>query len=227
MALTPMIPKRIFLPLTLFNLAATLASIPFLIYHYNRIHLIGWGVSTCQLIFGLLIFGWVQSGFKFRWPLVAVNQLNPRRFSWLNIFGFVLANIFVLLPAVIIYLFFSAALAVDHFSEGFVALRPGGIMVQVRKYVRDDGKTIELFPMAHVADADFYQKVSRMFPSNSIILMEGVTDEQNLLTNKISYKRMAKTLGLAEQHDEFSPAWPKWSGRTWTSASSPKRRSAY
>jgi hypothetical protein len=209
MALTPMIPKRIFLPLTLFNLAATLASIPFLIYHYDRILWIGWGVSTCELIFGLGIFCWVQGGFKFHWPLVAVNQLNLRRFSWLNLGGFVLANIFLLLPAVVIYLLASVAVAVDHFSDGFVALRPSGIMVQVRKYVRSDGKTIELFPMAHVADAGFYRKVSQTFPSNSIILMEGVTDEQNLLTNKISYKRMAKSLGLAEQHEEFSPGLGK------------------
>ncbi len=209
MALTPMIPKRLFLPLTLFNLAATLVSIPFMIYHYDRLYLITWSVSACQLIFGLAALYVVLGGFRFHWPLVPASQLNPRRFSWLNLFGFVLANIFVLLPAVIIYLFFSAALAVDHFSDGFVALRPGGIMVQVRKYVRDDGKTIELFPMAHVADAGFYQKVSQTFPSNSIILMEGVTDEQNLLTNKISYKRMAQSLGLAEQHEEFSPGLAK------------------
>jgi hypothetical protein len=35
--------------------------------------------------------------------------------------------------------------------------------------------------------------------------MEGVTDDENLLTNKISYKRMAKSLGLAEQHEKFVP----------------------
>jgi hypothetical protein len=35
--------------------------------------------------------------------------------------------------------------------------------------------------------------------------MEGVTDEHNLLTNKISYKRMASSLGLAEQHEKFAP----------------------
>ena len=77
--------------------------------------------------------------------------------------------------------------------------------MQTRKYVRDDGKTIHLFPMAHVAEADFYQKISQTFPTNSLILMEGVTDEKNLLTNKISYDRMAKTLGLAEQHEKFAP----------------------
>jgi hypothetical protein len=35
--------------------------------------------------------------------------------------------------------------------------------------------------------------------------MEGVTDDRNLLTNKITYKRMAASLGLAEQHEEFRP----------------------
>jgi hypothetical protein len=59
--------------------------------------------------------------------------------------------------------------------------------------------------MSHVADAGFYQKVSQTFPTNSIILMEGVKDDENLLTNKISYKRMAKSLGLAEQHEKFVP----------------------
>jgi hypothetical protein len=35
--------------------------------------------------------------------------------------------------------------------------------------------------------------------------MEGVTDDRNLLTNKITYKRMAASLGVAEQHEEFNP----------------------
>ena len=97
----------------------------------------------------------------------------------------------------------------DHFSEGFMALSPSGMTVQMRKYIRDDGKTIQLFPMAHVGDASFYQKLSHAFPSNSIICMEGVTDEHHLLTNHISYKRMAKTLGLTEQAKAFEPVHGK------------------
>jgi len=111
---------------------------------------------------------------------------------------------------VLIYLLLCTTLAVDHFSEGFMALHPGGFTVEVRKYVRNDGKTIELFPMSHIADARFYQQVSQTFPSNSIILMEGVTDKNNLLTNKLSYKRMAKSLGLTEQKQEFTPIQGEW-----------------
>jgi hypothetical protein len=109
---------------------------------------------------------------------------------------------------------------VDHFSGGFLALRPGGLTVQVRKYVRDDGKTIQLVPMAHIGEADFYRKVAETFPTNSIILMEGVTDWKRLITNEASYKRAAKSLGLAEQEEEFTPTRGEMVMRTWMSQSS-------
>jgi hypothetical protein len=205
MGLTPIIPKRLFLPVTLFNPAAVLAVVPFAIYYYSRLQQIYWVISLAQVILGLGILFLVQGGFKFRWPLVAANQLEAWRFSWRNLSVFLLANLFVLVPAVIIYLVLCAALAVGHFSDGFLALRPGGLTVRVRKYARNDGKTIQLFPMSHIGEPDFYRKLSQSFPTNSIILMEGVTDNRNLLTNKITYKRMATSLGLAEQHEEFNP----------------------
>jgi hypothetical protein len=139
-------------------------------------------------------------------PLVPEERLNPRGFTWLNLGGFVLVNACVLLPVIAAYLFYCGTLAVGHFSEGFVALHPGGLSVQVRKYVRNDGKSVLLYPMAHVADRNFYQTISQSFPSNSIVLMEGVTDREHLLTNHITYKKMATTLGLSEQQKEFKPS---------------------
>jgi len=206
MGLTPLIPKRLFLPLALFYPVAVLATVPCLIYSSNRMELVDWAVSLIQILLGLVILYWVRVDSKFQWPLLPESRLGVRGFSWQNLLGFLLVNLCVLLPGAVIYLFQCTALAVDHYSEGFVALRPRGLAVRVRKYVRDDGKTIQLIPMAHVAEADFYQKISRLFPSNSIILMEGVTDDKNLLTNGISYKRMAATLGLSEQHEKFAPS---------------------
>ena len=205
MGLTPMIPKRVFLPVTLFYVASLLVSLLIIIYTFDRAPQGDWVLSLCQVLLVMGLVWWLQGGVKFRWPIVEDKHLGDRSFSWGNLSVFVLVNVFVLLPAVIVSVFFLAALAVDHYSEGFMALRPNGFSVQVRKYVRNDGKTIELFPMAHVADARFYQKVSQTFPTNSIILMEGVTDDRNLLTNKISYRRMAKSLGLSEQRQEFVP----------------------
>ena len=203
--LTPMVPKRLMLPIPIFILVAMLAVLLLAVYCYGWSRQIDWGISACQVIAGLWILYRAQNGFGLSWPLVPVSRLGVRGFSWLNLSAFVLVNIFVLLPAVVAYVFLCAALAVGHYSEGFMALRPSGFSVQARKYVRNDNKTIQLFPMAHVADARFYQKISQTFPTNSIILMEGVTDDQNLLTNKITYRRMAKSLGLTEQRQEFVP----------------------
>lgn len=209
MAITPMIPKRWFLPLTLCYPVAQLLMLPFFIYYYNTWRQVAWVFSCGQVILGCFILYRIQGGLKFRWPLVPAERLEVRRFSWRNLCGFVAMNVFAFLPAVLIHLGLCAGLAVDHFTDGFMALRPSGFTVQARKYVRDDGKTVRLFPMAHVAEADFYQNISKTFPTNSIILMEGVSDDQNLLTNKITYKRMANSLGLAEQQEEFAPTQGK------------------
>lgn len=203
--LTPMVPKRLFLPMPLFWLIGTLGVFPVLIYCLGQLQHYNWGISVGEFAIGLWVLYQLQGGFDFHWPLVPVDRLGIRKFSWMNLSLFVLVNIFVLLPAVMVYLFVCTALAVGHFSEGFMALRPNGFSVQVRKYVRNDGKTIELFPMSHVADARFYRNISQLFPTNSIVLMEGVTDDKNLLTNKISYRRMAKSLGLSEQRQAFAP----------------------
>jgi hypothetical protein len=203
--LTPMIPKRMFLPVVLFNPVAALLAIPLAIYCYGWHEQVTWGISLVQVIFALGMYRWIQGGFKVHWPLVPVSRLGSRGFSGVNLAGFLIVNLFILLPATVAYLVACAALAVDHFSEGFLALRPSGLSVQVRKYVRDDGKSVHLVPMAHVGEAEFYRKLSQSFPTNAVVLMEGVTDENNLLTNKITYQRMASSLGLAEQHEEFKP----------------------
>lgn len=206
MGLTPMIPKSKFFVMALFSPLAALAALPFWIYFHERIQWVIWAISLFQVIYGVAILCNMQGGLGFRLPLVSEERLNPRGFSWLNLGGFALVNACVLLPAVAGYLFYCASLATGHFSEGFVALHPGGLSVQVRKYVRNDGKAVHLYPMAHVADRNFYRTVSQSFPSNSIVLMEGVTDNEHLLTNHITYKRMAATLGLSEQQKEFKPS---------------------
>jgi hypothetical protein len=205
MGLAPMIPKRLFLPIALFNPAVVLVIIPIVIYAYGWIEQVSWFISCCQVALGLLILRWAQGGFRLRWPLVEQSALRTRSFGWLNLSGFLLVNLFVILPTAIVYLAVCAALAVQHSTGGFLALRPGGFTVQVRQYVRDDGKSVLLVPMAHIGEADFYRKLSHSFPTNSVVLMEGVTDNKNLLTNSITYKRMATKLGLAEQQEEFNP----------------------
>lgn len=206
MCVTPLIPKRLFLPIVLFNPVAGLLQIPFAIYSFNKIELITWAICLSQVILGLSLLLWLRRGFTFRWPIIDQTQLQGHGFSWVNLGVFLALNVFVLLPAIGFYLALCASLAVGHLSEGFLALRPAGLTVQVRTYVRADGKTIQLVPMSHVGEPEFYRKLTQSFATNSTILMEGVSDEQHLLTNRITYRRMAKSLGLAPQERAFRPA---------------------
>jgi len=203
--LLPMIPKRLFLPIILFNPAAILAVIPVEIFFHSRVHQFCWFLSLCQLLCGLGVLHLVQGGFKFPWLLFPENRLNTGGFSWWNLSSFLLVNVFVLTPVLISYLVFALSLAVERSTDGFLKLRPAGVEAQSRSYVRDDGKTIQLYPMSHIANAGFYRDISQAFPADSIILQEGVSDRKHLLKNGISYKRMATALGLSEQTKEFKP----------------------
>jgi hypothetical protein len=205
MGLTPMIAKRIFLPLTLFYLLTQLAALPAFIYFYAHFQACLWLLSGAQVVLGWVLLRRVFGGGEMCALPVTAESLGARKFSWRNSIGFVLANVFGLLPFVTVFFIVCTGLAIHHVTEGFVSLHPSGLSMQTRKYVRADGKTVQLYPMGHMGDAAFYQKLSRSFPSNSIILMEGVHDEHNLLTNGISYQRVAHKLGLSEQREQFEP----------------------
>jgi hypothetical protein len=206
MALTPMIPKRWFVPATLFIPAGMLATIPVSIYAFHRLMTASLAISLVQLILAVWILKKVQGRLSLRWPLVADERIEGRSFSWTNLASFVAANLFLLVPLTLAYLAICLSLAASHFSEGFLRLRPSGVILQARTYTRDDGRTIELIPMMHVGKSDFYSQVTKSFPSNSIALLEGVSDEKHLLEHKLSYKRLADSLGLAEQHEGFTPS---------------------
>lgn len=201
--LTPAIPRRIFLPIAFFHLVAGLAALPFLIYAFERIQLVVWAVSLLQVLLGLAILHRLLGGFGFRWPLVTPRALTGRLFTWRHSGIFVLVNLLLVLPLVVIYLGLWANRAVHHFSDGFVALTTEGLKMEARKYVREDGKSILLLPMSHIGERDYYQRIAKSFTTNSIILAEGVTDRKGLLTNKLSYERLASSLGVAEQQKMF------------------------
>lgn len=205
MGLTPMIPKRYFLSVTVFTLFGLFAIIPVSIYYYDRIQQAAWLLSLLQVSLGLVILVSLSRGLNFRWPFVREEHLGTRMFCWSNLILFTAANFFVLLPGTFLYLAFCVSGAVDHFSGSFLALHQGGLSMQARKYVRDDGKTIHLIPMMHIGESSFYDAVTRSLPTNSVVLLEGVTDRKNLLERKINYRRMAKSLGLTEQQEAFEP----------------------
>lgn len=205
LGLTPIVPKRLFLPMTLFIPVATLATIPLLIYHHEHHGMIILGASVCQLACGLVVLRLAQGAVRFQWPLIPVAQLGTRAFSGWNLSGFVLGNVFLLAPAAVLYLMYCLALATDHFSAGFLALHPSGLSARAGAYARSDGKTIHLVPMMHIARPGFYREIENSLPDGSVILTEGVKDGRRRLKHNLTYGKAASALGLVEQRAEFQP----------------------
>ncbi|MFO1497226.1 MAG: hypothetical protein U1G07_02315 [Verrucomicrobiota bacterium] len=200
----PAIP-RWFGVVVLFNFVAGLAVIPISIYHFSRIQLVGLIISVLQLAVGVTVAGAFRSRLKAGWQLVAEETLQDRLFSAWRLLAFVGLNLFLVLPGLLGYLAGCGVLAVDHFSAGFVKVDRTGFSVRARTYSRADGKSIRLVPMMHIAEADFYRRVSQSFDTNATVLLEGVSDRKSLLKHHLSYERMAGSLGLAEQQEKFTP----------------------
>jgi hypothetical protein len=205
MGLTPTVRKRLFLPIVLFNPIAACAAIPLSIYYSSHIEQIAWVISIGQVLLGWSVFYAIRRGATAAWPLVPEEKLEEGPFSWGRLISFLAVNIFLVAPSVLVYVLFCTSLAVDHFSGGFLAFHPGSLVVRTRTYVRADGKTIQLVPMMHIGENDFYRRVSQSMLTNSVVLLEGVTDRRHLLHEKLSYSRMAKSLGLVEQRESFAP----------------------
>lgn len=204
-ALVPGIPKRVFLPVSLFIPVVYIAIIPLLVVFSGYALPIIWGVSLIQILLGLFILHRLHGRVQLSWPLFPEGQIADRPFSWGNLAGLLTAGVFLLLPALALYAAFTAKITVEHFSDGFVALRPNGISMQVRKYIREDGKKITLVPMSHVGEPEFYHDLAASFPPNSVILMEGVTDKDQLMTTHSDYSKMATSVGGVEQMKVFKP----------------------
>jgi len=201
----PEIPKRWFVPLCLFAPAVPIVILPLLIYFHAYTSWIDLGVATAHLLLGLLILRRLRGNPSFVWPLVPTEKLVRRKFSWTNLAGVALAPVLVLLPVALLYCAFSAKLALEHFTDGFARLHPGGITMQVREYAREDGRKITLVPMSHVGETDFYQDVAASFPDDAVVLMEGVSDNGHLLDVHSNYSRMADSVGGVEQVKVFKP----------------------
>jgi hypothetical protein len=59
--------------------------------------------------------------------------------------------------------------------------------------------------MSHIGEPEFYQTLAASFSPTATVLMEGVSDQQHMLKDKVGYTQTAKDLGLAEQQEIFKP----------------------
>jgi hypothetical protein len=190
MAFMPRLPKRLLLP-----------PIAFLIWT----NICG-GFPLAFVIPELLdpILSWAQLALALVLLLIHLRgrEWQAERisgFSWKNFALFAIVTILLAPIVLVIAVANAAGMHLEATTNGYVKIRPGGLILEERTFEKNDRK-VRLVSMMHVGQKQFYEDIHASLQSGSpsAVLMEGVSDEQGLLKG-FSYARIAKMLGLSAQ----------------------------
>lgn len=205
MVLSPRFCKRILLPPVLFTFwAGFLAALPLPLFFGEKCILY---VALAQTALGLgIIFGFGRRG-ETGWSL-PVTRKDRAAFSLGNLgLGVLISAALGGVAALILGV--SVTRALDQGTAGYIRLRPSGIYFEERCFQRGD-REVCLVGMVHIAQESFYNDLAKDLHSRqeAIILLEGITDQENHLGGKFSYERVAEWLGFsAQESSAFSHAF--------------------
>ncbi|MRR53320.1 MAG: hypothetical protein EG822_02260 [Deltaproteobacteria bacterium] len=189
------LPKRVFLPLTLYAFWCSLALWPLL-------DLISRESQGLTAAFGQVFFGGVALitlRSSYGRNLLPADLFQRPLFGWRNTLVFSAVNL-LLFPLLLVYsLMASSSYYLDRQTAGFMRVSPVGIYTSERSY-HHAGKVVRLVAMMHVARKGYYQELFASLPAKgTIILAEGVTDQDRLLKGRFDYGRLANLVGLSSQ----------------------------
>lgn len=151
-----------------------------------------------QLAFGFLLLQ-LNRQINHKSPLLVPSQFVGQAFSGQNLLRFYLINILVLPIALILISYSFVGHLLESNTAGFVQLQPNGLYMTERIY-QQGNKRIRLTGMIHLGQDDYFSELmDSISGGETLILAEGVTDTEGLMTEHFSYGKIAKLLGLTSQ----------------------------
>ncbi len=151
-----------------------------------------------QLALGFLLLQ-LNRQINHKSPLLVPSQFVGPAFSGQNLLRFCLINILVLPIALILFSYSFVGHLIETKTAGFVQLQPNGLYMTERIY-QQGNKRIRLTGMIHLGQDDYFSKLmDSISGGQTLILAEGVTDKDGLMTEHFSYGKIAELLGLASQ----------------------------
>jgi len=189
------LPKLVFLPLTLYSFWCSLALWPLL----DMISRESQGLTAA---FGQVFIGGVAlitlRNF-YGSNLLPADLFQRPLFGWRNTLVFSAVNLLLFPLLLVFFLMASGSYYLNQKTAGYMRLSPVGIYTSERSY-HHDGKVVRLVAMMHVARKGYYQELFASLPAKgTIILAEGVTDQDRLLKGRFDYGRLANLVGLSSQ----------------------------
>ncbi len=196
--LTPRLPKRLLLPPAGFVLWWSLGAVPLgLLLASPGAKLALGGALQAGLAAG--VFVWLRLRYGTWWlPRQAlVGPAFRLRYSLLA------AGLQLLLAPFLLagYLALLLAENLTHSTDRFVSFGAPGLLLEERRYRRDDREVV-LVGMMHVGDPAHYREVYASFVQDgTVVLQEGISDVEGRVRVNLSYEPLAEALGLGMQPD--------------------------
>ncbi|MDB6170811.1 MAG: hypothetical protein JWL59_122 [Chthoniobacteraceae bacterium] len=197
MHFTPRLSKRMLLAPTLWTFWNALGAFPASLYLEEKTALV---IGIAQTLLALAFLFHFNDRSSWQWTSREDARQRPF-FTWRN---FLLSTGLSACAAVIFsaLLLHAGAFMIAKKTNGYVRIRPSGAFMEERRFQRTD-KEVRLVAMVHIAQRDFYEEIANTLPENksAAVLLEGVSDEGNLLKKKFGYSNIAGALGLTSQSD--------------------------
>jgi hypothetical protein len=189
------LPKRVFLPLTIYIFWCALALWP--LSGVIARESLGVLSSVGQLVIGGLVIVLLRDPDGN--SLLSRERFRTPFFSFRNTLGFTGINL-LLLPLVLVYTgLATTSYYFEQQTAGFLRLSPIGIYMTER-YYHLDGKKVRLAGMMHIGREEYYADLAdSISATGTIILAEGVTDQDRLLESRLDYNALAGVIGLTSQ----------------------------
>jgi hypothetical protein len=191
------LPKRLLLPLALLAIWAAFGALPFSIYgDYQAVSPV---LSLFQLVLAACGFAFVKTTTG-HWLLPREFFARPA-FKLRNTLLFAAGNIVMIPLALVLLSLVSVYAYADHKTAGFIRLGFGGIHLREQSYRREE-KTVRLIAMIHIGSAEYYREIGELLSGgNTAVLLEGISDTEELMKSPLSYSRVADFIGLESQEN--------------------------
>lgn len=205
------LPLSVFVPIIVSTLWLNLGAIPILFYVESSV--LEPSLVLCQCFVAVGVFFRVRSlrgGEDWRFDL---EWFSGRLFSLPYFVGYQIGAFSLLLISILLLLVVGLASGVDVGTKGFVRFDSQGISLADRTY-EDFGNRVRLIGMMHIGEDEGYRRLFRDLgrgSSSMLVLTEGVSDSEGLLSSNYSYGPLAETLGVGEQR--AIEDYVDWEGR--------------
>ncbi len=196
---TPVVSRRIFLPLALFPTCTLLLCLPIA-------YLLDWAdYGVAQVTFMQLGFSlgaaWLVRRTTGGPLLLAERHLTGPLFSLRSTLALTLATLLVIVPVLGASFLGLCDRCLDRATAGFMDLRWHGLELVERVYEREESR-VRLVGMMHIGEKSSYEALVASFDSPEVVVLtEGVSDRQGLFAGELHYKAMAEKIGLDSQQD--------------------------